>query len=463
MFLWKIIWRTLILVVPLALFIGFRPDRALRVATGLVAHEICTKTFVSGSAPDIAFAESMARPRIRRLKWLMSYSIDNSARVVQASVLGWERSLAAFHDGLGCLVLHGSGEPYLLKTDLAKLKAPTAAPLLPEIAGPAVVDPPNGRLKDALDQAFVEPAQPPYRRTKAVVVIWNGAVIAERYAPGVSVDTPLNGFSMTKSVVNALIGILALQGRLSILQPAPIKEWQGKSDPRHAITTEQLMRMTSGLALDESSFGFDAASRMLYLHNDMLKFAANAATAAPPGTRWAYSSPSAHLLAGVIRSSLGGEPERTLEFAWRELFNPLGMRDVTLEFDATGTLIGSVFMSASARDWGRFGLLYLYDGVIASRRILPEGWVAASATATLDTDYGAGFWTNRSDNERAKSRVDLGIPQDAFYAYGSLGQMLMILPHQRLVIVRLGDAVDEDEEMRKLARFVHGVILATPR
>jgi CubicO group peptidase (beta-lactamase class C family) len=463
MSLWKIISRALILVVPLALFIGFRPDHALHIATALVAHEICTKTFVSGFTSDVAFAETMARPRIRRLKWVMRYSIDNSASVVQASLLGWARGRAAFHDGLGCLVLHESSEPYLLKTDLAKLKAPATAPLLAEIAGPAVVHPPDGRLKDALDQAFVEPAKPPYRRTKAVVVVRDGTVIAERYAPGVGVDTPLTGFSMTKSVVNGLIGILVLRDRLTISQPAPIKQWQDKGDPRHEITTEQLMRMTSGLALDEVAFGFDAASQMLYLHNDMLKFAASAAIVASPGTRWAYSSPSTNLLAGIISSCLEGEPERTLEFAWRELFNPLGMRDVTLEFDAAGTLIGSMHMSASARDWARFGLLYLYDGVIAGRRILPEGWIAASATATLDTDYGAGFWTNRTDNERAKSRVDLGIPRDAFYAYGGLGQMIIILPHQSLVIVRLGDADDENEEMGRLARLVNDVIMATQR
>src|SRR6202035_3545065 len=162
---------------------------------------------------------------------------------------------------------------------------------------------------------------------------------------------------------------------------------------------------------------------------------------APPGTRWAYSSPSTQLLARIIRDTVGG-PEQTLRFAWRELFNPLGMRSVTLEFDGTGTLQGSSYMFASARDWARFGVLYLQDGVAGGRKILHEDWVDFSAAATLDTDYGAGFWTNRSEHEHAKGRVRLGIPRDAFFASGNLGQRVVILPSQNLVIVRLADSVD---------------------
>jgi CubicO group peptidase (beta-lactamase class C family) len=198
---------------------------------------------------------------------------------------------------------------------------------------------------------------------------------------------------------------------------------------------------------------------MVYLHNDMAGFAVKASMIAAPGMRWAYSSPTTQLLARIIRDITGG-PEQALAFAWRELFNPLGMRNVTLEFDGTGTLQGSTYMLASARDWVRFGLLYLNDGVIGGRRILHEDWVAFSAAATLDTDYGAGFWTNRSEHEHAKARVRLGIPRDAFFASGDLGQRIVILPTQRLVIVRLGDSVDPTGDTRGFARLVKEVIEA---
>jgi CubicO group peptidase (beta-lactamase class C family) len=441
----------------------FRPDRAIRVATGVVAHNVCAKTFVSGLDPKTVFAETTDREGLRRLKWALRYDIDRTAKTVDASLAGMLGGRAAFHDGFGCvMLLQGSGEPYLLKSDIDALKRPKDPPLLAEIAGPDLVEPSDPKLKAALDHAFEEPAAPPFRRTKAVVVVHDGRVIAERYASGIGVDTPLLGFSMTKSVVNALIGILTQQGNISPSFPAPVAEWRGATDPRREIEVEHLLRMTTGLALDETNSGFDPSSQMVYLHNDMAGFAVKAAMIAPPGTRWTYSSPTTQLLARIIRDITGG-PEQTLAFAWRELFNPLGMREVTLEFDGAGTLQGSTYMLASARDWARFGLLYLNDGVIGDRHILHEDWVDFSAAATLDTDYGAGFWTNRSEHENAKGRVRLGIPRDAFFASGDLGQRIVIIPSQHLVIVRLGDSVDPTGDIRGLGRLVKEVIVATQR
>jgi CubicO group peptidase (beta-lactamase class C family) len=324
------------------------------------------------------------------------------------------------------------------------------------------VQPSDPALNAALDHAFEEPAEPPFRRTKAVVVVRDGKVIAERYADGIGVDTPLMGFSMTKSVVSALIGIMTQQGLTSPSLPAPVPEWRGATDPRREIEVEHLLRMTTGLALDETNSGFDPSSQMIYLHDDMAGFAVNAAPIAPPGTRWHYSSATTQILARAIRDAVGG-PEQTLAFAWRELFNPLGMRSVTLEFDGSGTLQGSTYMLTSARDWAKFGLLYLNDGVVGGRHILHEDWVDFSAAATLDTDYGAGFWTNRSEHPDARGRVRSGIPRDAFFASGDLGQRIVIMPSQHLVVVRLGDSVDPTGDIRGLARLVKEVIAAVQR
>jgi CubicO group peptidase (beta-lactamase class C family) len=456
-------WRTgtavgLVLTVAVAAGIAFRPDRAIRVATGVVAHNVCSKTFVSGLDPQTVFSETTERDGLRRLRPVLRMQVDRNTRAVDATAAGLLGSRAVFHDGLGCVLLHGSREPYILKSDIEALKVPKAPPLLGEIAGPDVVQPSDPALKTALDHAFEEPTEPPLRRTKAVVVMHDGKVIAERYADGIGVETPLLGFSMTKSVINALIGILTQQGLVTPSMPAPIPEWRG--DLRREIEVEHLLRMTTGLALDETNSGFDPASQMIYLHNDMAGFAVNAAVVAPPGTRWAYSSPTTQLLARIVRDAAGG-PEQTLALAWRELFNPLGMRHVTLEFDASGTLQGSSYMLASARDWARFGLLYLNDGIVGGRRILHEDWVDFSAAATLDTDYGAGFWTNRSEHPNARERVRLGIPRDAFFASGDLGQRIVIMPSQHLVVVRLGDSVDPTGDMRGLGRLVKEVIAAT--
>ena len=438
--------------------VNFRPDRAIRVATGHVAHNVCSKTFVSGLDPQAVFEEVSDRAGIRRLRHVLSFDLDRTARTVDASTLGLFRSRATFHDGLGCVEKHGPKEPYLLKNDIEALKAKTPA-LLPEIAGPAVVEPADPALKAALDHAFEEPAAPPFRRTKAVVVVHDGKVIAERYAAGVGVETPLLGFSMTKSVVNALIGILTQQGLVTPSMPAPIPEWRGADDPRREIEVEHLMRMTTGLDLDEANSGFDRSSQM-YLQDDSAAYAVNARMIAPLGERWHYSSPTTQILARIVRDAVGG-PEQTLAFAWRELFNPLGMRNVTLEFDGVGTLRGSTYMLASARDWAKFGLLYLNDGVVGDKRILHEDWVDFCAAATLDTDYAAGFWTNRSEHPSAKGRVRLGIPRDAFFASGDLGQRIVIMPSQRMVVVRLGDSVDPTGDIRGLARLVKEVIAAS--
>ena len=187
------------------------------------------------------------------------------------------------------------------KSDIDALKVPKSPPLLGEIAGPEIVAPSDPALKAALDHAFEEPAEPPFRRTKAVVVVHDGKVIAERYAAGIGVDTPLLGFSMTKSVVNALIGVLTQQGLVTPSMPAPIPEWRG--DLRREIEVEHLLRMTTGLALDETNSGFDPSSQMVYLQDDMAGSVVNAAVVAPPGTRWAYSSATTQLLARIIRDA----------------------------------------------------------------------------------------------------------------------------------------------------------------
>ena len=455
-------WRSwiaigLLLTVSVGACVIFRPDRALRVATGVVAHNVCSKTFVSGLDPQTVFSETVERDGLRRLRRMLRFQIDRDARTVDASAAWMFRSHAVYHEGFGCVLRHGTREPYVLRSDVDALKAPKSPPLLDEIAGPDVVAPTNPALKAALDRAFEEPAEPPFRRTKAVVVVHDGKVIAERYARGIGIDTPLLGFSMTKSVINALIGILTQQGLVTPSMPAPVPEWRG--DLRREIEVEHLLRMTTGLALDETNSGFDPASQMVYLQDDMAGSVVNAAVVAPPGTRWAYSSPTTQLLARIVRDSVGG-PEQTLTFAWRELFNPLGMRNVTLEFDGSGTLQGSTYMLASARDWARFGVLYVNDGVVGGKRLLHEDWVDFSAAATLDSDYGAGFWTNRSEHEHARGRVRLGIPRDAFFASGDLGQRVVIMPSQHLVIVRLGDSVDPTGDIRGLGRLVKEVIAA---
>ena len=340
--------------------------------------------------------------------------------------------------------------------------------LLPDNAGPAPVQPTDPRLAAALDRAFAEPEQPPFRRTRAVVVMKDGRIIAERYADGFGIDTPLLGFSVTKSVTSALIGILVRQGKLALDEPAPVAAWRDPKDPRHAITVDELLRHTAGLGLGSSlqaSLGaaFEPVNRMKFMEGDMAGYAESIALATPPGSAWNYHDGNYLILSRLIRDAVGGAPSDYLRFARDELFAPLGMRHVTIEFDASGTPEGSSQMLASARDWARFGQLYLDDGVAGGKRILPEGWVKYSAAPTPDAfvGYGAGFWTNLGDSRGANYRLSEGWPRDAFFAKGSIGQYVIIVPSQRLVIARFGRTANFPLHADGVSRLVRDVILAT--
>jgi CubicO group peptidase (beta-lactamase class C family) len=442
------------------------PPHAARVATGFVSRILCSEVFVSGLDPDQVYRETLeAMPGVTAIDWAFDYKVDRVRRDVTTSLLGLAKSRAIYRDGLGCTMQYGD--------ERAELPAPPAIeprqPLLPEIAGPDLVQPANAELKQALDRAFAEPDHPPFRHTKAVIVVKDGQVIAERYAAGYGVDTPILGFSATKSVISALIGVLVGQGKLTVNEPAPIAAWQNPNDPHHGITIDHLLRHTSGLAMGSSlnaslASAFGPVNRMKYLERDMAGFAERASLEAAPGTAWNYHDGNTIILSRVIRDAAGGSVADVMRFARRELFEPLGMRNVTLEFDATGTPEGSSQMLAPARDWARFGQLYLDEGVAGGSRILPEGWVRYSASLTPGAwvGMGAGFWTNLGDSKGSRYRTGLGMPRDAFYASGVMGQYVIIVPSERLVIARFGISANQ-YDIEGVSRLGADVIAATAR
>jgi CubicO group peptidase (beta-lactamase class C family) len=440
-----------------------RAQDAPRIATGFVAHVLCSAAFVSGVDPDETYAETLdAMPGVGLIGWALNYSIDRDRREVTSTLLGGSRSRAVHRDGVGCRLVDDDGP--VTATPLPA-DIPPSRPLLPDIAGPALVAA-SQELNSALDRAFAEPEQPPFRRTKAIVVLKDGRVIAERYAPGYGIDTPILGWSATKSVVSALTGILVRQGKFALNQPAAVAAWSNPGDPRHGITIDHLLRHTSGLAMG-SSLNASLASTiapvntMKFVERDMAGFAERAALETVPGSAWNYHDGNTIILSRLIRDAVGGSAADVLHFVRRELFDPLGMRNVTLEFDATGTPEGSSQMLAPPRSWARFGQLYLDDGIIGGKRILPEGWVAMSATPTHEAwvGIGAGFWTNRGDSFGAKFRTAHGWPADSFYASGTFGQYVIVLPSQRLVIVRFGIARDRGD-IEGVSRLVADVIAA---
>jgi CubicO group peptidase (beta-lactamase class C family) len=435
-----------------------------KIATGFIADTLCSETFVSGLDPQRDLSETTdAMPGVGLLTWAMDFQVDRARKDVTVTLFGIGRSHAVYREGLGCTLEHSQGI-----ADVALPPDDKQPALLPEIAGPGLVAPQSEELSAALDRAFAEPAQPPYRRTRAIVVMKAGRIVAERYADGVGPATPLLGFSMTKSVMSALTGILVRQGKLKLDGPAPIAAWQNPDDPRHAITVDQLLRHTAGIALGSSlqaSLGsvLEPVNSMKFAEDDMAAYAASMPLSTAPGTVWNYHDGNTILLAHLIRKAAGGKPEDALAFARRELFAPLGMNHVTLQLDGAGTIEGSSKMLASARDWARFGQLYLNDGVAGGKRILPEGWVNYSATATPNAwvGIGAGFWTNQGDSFGAKFRIKHGWPRDAFFAKGTIGQYTIVIPSERLVIVRLGRSPNAPPQEDGVFDLVRDVVATT--
>lgn len=432
--------------------------RAIRIGTSSVSHTICSNHFIGGQPADTVYREEMAPDGgLKLIGWALNYRVDEERREVTTTVAGGFEKRAVYKEGLGCTVLHGDAAP----PALALQDVPQRLPDLADGFAPAdPVTAADPAIRAAIDEAFAETPEPPYRRTKAVVVVHRGRVIGEAYAPGIGVNTALHGHSITKSVTHALVGVLAREGRLKPFEPGQVQAWQSPNDPRRAITIDQLLGMVSGLPGDEYAGGWDDASRMWFVERDMAAFAATRHPDAQPGRRWAYSDLGLMLVSRAVRDAAGGDAGSFLRFAHRELFDPIGMRHVTFEFDETGTPLGPSHLYASARDFARFGLLYLNDGVAGGRRILPEGWVKNASTPKTAAGYGSGFWLNTSQAVTGMcGRFGMpGAPADAYFARGYLGQYVVIVPSRQLVVVRLGVSFGQCGQLNSTGKLVKAVI-----
>jgi CubicO group peptidase (beta-lactamase class C family) len=207
----------------------------------------------------------------------------------------------------------------------------------------------------------------------------------------------------------------------------------------------------------------EPVNRMKFMEGDMAAYAESISLETAPGAAWNYHDGNTVILAHLIRQAAGGTAAEMMRFAQQELFGPLGMRHVALEFDASGNAEGSSQMLASARDWARFGQLYLDDGVVGGKRILPEGWVKYSAQLTPGAwvGMGAGFWTNLGDSLGAAYRTERGAPRDAFFAKGTIGQYVVIVPSEKLVIARLGRSPNWPGDADGVFQLVAEVIAVT--
>jgi CubicO group peptidase (beta-lactamase class C family) len=272
-------------------------------------------------------------------------------------------------------------------------------------------------------------------QVRALVVVHNGRIVAERYDDGFDAKMPLLGWSMTKTVNAALVGRAMLDGKLSFDDAGLLPQW--KDDSRSQIKLSDLLGMESGLAFNEDYGAVADVTRMLYLDPDMVSLPAGAALEAAPGKTFRYSSGTAVLLSRIWMDRLGNQ-QRAFDYPRDALFGPLGMSSAVLELDARGTFAGSSYLYATGRDWARFGQFLLQDGVWNGRRLLPEGFVATMRTPTAssgDKYTQAQAWLAAPGGQTS---AEAGLPEDTFWLEGHDGQSVAVVPSAGLVVVRMG-------------------------
>jgi CubicO group peptidase (beta-lactamase class C family) len=418
-------------------------SREARAAFG--AHNLCAGLWVVGRvykrSPAQVLAEDIQPFELFSWERDFTYAVDSLRHAVTVSAPGIAPRVATYNGDQGCSILPRGERAVHFTPVPVRRNLPDASTLawpMGEANAAASFPEVNQRALDAaLDWTMAQTEH----RTRALVVVYRGKIVGERYAPGWTKDTPQIGWSQGKSITAALVGILVGQGAITLDVPAPIAEWRRAGDPRREITVRHLLNMSSGLdflyAPVIGPAAFTLSNKHLRVYSDGLDvfaFAIGNPLIARPNTRWSYQNSDPLALGKIIDSAVTARRESYLAFPQRSLFDRIGIRSAVLETDAWGHFILSGFDYMSARDWARFGLLHLLDGVWNGQRILPEGWVkfvTTPAPAAPNQVYGGLFWLNR--------RGELpGIPHDAYWCDGAMGQYTLVIPSRDLVIVRLG-------------------------
>lgn len=428
------------------------------VISGYGAKTLCSCAYIQGR-PEKEIIEQELGTLLGKIG---SFALNPKDSSASGRVLFFAKKKAIFRKGLGCTLVNGLEEETLRAQKFQG--KPAYAVNQDTIAWPngnALPDSiPNGVNKEKLDalvaEQFADSASENPTGTRAIVVLYKGQIVAERYAHDFDRNTPQMGWSMTKSIINALTGILVKQGTLKVNEPAPIAAWA--EDERKKITLNDLLHASSGLSWGEKYNSPSDATEMLFREYDAGGYALSQKKDVAPNQRFNYSSGTTNILSWIMRQKTG---DGYHSLPYQRLFKRIGMHSAILEPDPSGTFVGSSFCYATARDWARFGLLYLNDGVWDGSHILPEGWVQYTATpapAAPRGEYGAQWWLNAGAAGNPTNRTYPNVPTDSFQAEGFEGQFVFVVPSKNLVLVRLGLSQQTEPDMNAFVAEVIGLL-----
>jgi len=441
----KVIFIITLIVLVLAVLILTQYSK-LNIISGYTAKYMASAVFVADRSVGSLEEQDTNVPLIK----MAEAEIDIMDREASADVFGLLERTAICRDGLGCVLINEDYEPEpYLRPNRNRLENDLPFPfgnLDPDTETHEGVD--YAKLEVALDSAF---ARPDEQKTRTVLVLYKNEILVERYADGFSKETPILGWSMTKSVLATLYGILQYQGQLKVETPAPVPGWQ--VDGRAGITYNHLLRMQSSLEWDEDYTKISDVTRMLFMETDMSEIQAEKEAIGYPTQFWNYSSGTSNLLSGLLRDQFANYQEY-LDFPYAALIDKIGMNSMLIETDLAGNFVGSSYAWANTRDWAKFGALYLNKGVWNGERLFNEEWIDYITTPTEGSDgtYGAHFWLN------AEGKYP-DVPIDLYSANGYQGQYVFIIPSKDLVIVRTGLAEPPEFDINS---FLQNIIDCIP-
>jgi CubicO group peptidase (beta-lactamase class C family) len=453
----KILWVVLSLLFCL-LVIGIDYAwRAFPIITGYGAKNMASAFYIQHRNFEAILKEDLGGFPFS----LGSYTINEKDSSVTGSVWGFAKRKAIFRKGVGCTLINDLSEAEVRQQRFVLPLAPHADrdsipwPYGDKITDsfPSLVD--KTLLQRAIDNAMQATSNGNPAYTRAFLVIYDGKIAGEKYAPGFDKNTVMLGWSMSKSLIGALIGILVQEGKLNLDAPAPVPEW--KNTVKEKIKLKQLLQQTSGLDYEENYTKPCEVTNMLFKRGDMAAYAAKLPLKHEPGEVFNYSGGNTNILSRIIRQAVG--EENYAAFPYQSLFHKINMYSILLEPDASGTYIGSSYSYATARDFARFGLLYYYKGRWNGEQVLSEDWVKQSvlpSTGDKRKHYGYQFWLNGFSENDSTRRWYPDVPADMFFADGYGGQDIYIIPSKKLVVVRLGlHTIDDNKFLKEVIQAVN--------
>ena len=392
---------------------------------------------------------------------LGTFTINEKDSSVTGSVWGLAKRKTIYRKGIGCTIINDLTEEEIRKQQFVLPAKPgvktdsIAWPYGDKLPDTIPVNINKDKLEMAVNNVMNETtADGKTVYSRAVLVIYDGNIVAEKYAPGFDKNTVLLGWSMSKSFTSAMIGILVKENKLSVDAPAPVAAWANTK--KQKITLKQLLQQTTGLDFTEIYTRPSSVTKMLFSKGDMAAYTESLSLKYEPGTVFNYSSGNSNILSHIIRQTVGEKDYAA--FPYNELFYKINAYSFLMEPDASGTYIGSSYSYATARDFGRFGLLYYNNGIWSGEQILPVNWVKESIQPS-DADklkhYGYQFWLNGYDQKDPTKRWYPDIPSDMFFADGYGGQDVYIIPSEKLVVVRLGlHVINENRFLREVIEAI---------